>query len=361
MTQNKVKNIIITGGSGFIGSALINHIINKTNYNVLNLDKLTYASISNSLNSIKKNKRYFFKKIDICDSKAIKKLIFQFKPQIIIHLAAETHVDRSIDSPDNFINTNIIGTFSLLEAVKNYWLNLKNNNKKFFLFHHVSTDEVYGDLSSKSKPSTEKKSYAPSSPYSASKASSDHLVRAWSRTYNLPTITTNCSNNYGPYQFPEKLIPLTILNALEGKKLPIYGKGNQVRDWLYVEDHVKALLLVALKGKVGETYNIAGQNQLKNIYVVKTICNILDQLKPSEFKGINKYSQLISHVEDRPGHDKRYSIDSTKIKKELNWIPNETFASGIKKTIHWYLKNKKWCEQIKQDVYRGERLGRGTS
>jgi dTDP-glucose 4,6-dehydratase len=352
-----VKNILITGGAGFIGSALIRHIINKTHHKVINLDRLTYASNLVSLKKIKKNERYLFKKIDICDRSKVKKIFLKHKPHIVIHLAAETHVDRSIDGPKKFIETNIIGTYKLLEEARNYWSRLKGYRKNNFIFHHVSTDEVYGDLEKNSDPFTEKTSYAPSSPYSATKASSDHLVRAWHRTFNLPTLITNCSNNYGPYQFPEKLIPLIILNALEGKKLPIYGKGDQIRDWLYVEDHARALLHVALNGKVGETYNIGGQNQLKNIEVVKIICNILDELKPSKFKSVSKYEQLISHVRDRPGHDKRYAMDTTKIKKELKWTPDETFTTGIKKTVEWYLSNKKWCNNIKDGTYNCERLG----
>jgi dTDP-glucose 4,6-dehydratase len=353
----KVKSILITGGAGFIGSALIRHIIKKTSHKVVNLDTLTYASNLESLKEIKKNKRYTFKKINICDDKKVKKIFFKTKPDIIIHLAAESHVDRSIDGPKNFIETNIVGTYKLLEEARNYWLSLRGNKKKNFIFHHVSTDEVYGDLEKNSKPFTERTSYKPSSPYSATKASSDHLVRAWHRTFNLPILITNCSNNYGPFQFPEKLIPLIILNALEGKNLPIYGKGDQIRDWLYVEDHAKALLHVALNGKIGETYNIGGQNELKNIEVVKIICNILDKLEPSTFKGISKYEQLISFVQDRPGHDKRYAMDITKINKELKWIPDETFITGIKKTVKWYLSNKKWCKNIKDGIYNGERLG----
>ena len=353
-----MKNILITGGAGFIGSALIRHIITKTYHSVFNIDKLTYASNLESLKKIEKNERYSFKRIDICNGNRIKKIFFEYKPDIIIHLAAETHVDRSIDGPKQFVETNIIGTYTLLEEARNYWLSLRNKKKNNFKFHHVSTDEVYGDLEKKSDPFTEKTPYAPSSPYSASKASSDHLVRAWHRTFKLPTLITSCSNNYGPYQFPEKLIPLIILNALEEKKLPIYGKGDQVRDWLYVEDHAKALLHVALNGKVGETYNIGGQNELKNIDVVKTICNILDELKPNKLKNISKYDELISFVEDRPGHDKRYAMDIFKINKELKWKPEETFVTGIKKTIEWYLNNKNWCVKVKDGKYKDERLGK---
>ena len=352
-----MRSILITGGAGFIGSALIRYIINTTHHRVINLDVLTYASNLVSLKKIKKSQRYLFKKIDICDRSKVKKIFLKYKPDIVIHLAAESHVDRSIDGPKKFIETNIIGTYKLLEEARNYWSSLKGYKKKNFIFHHVSTDEVYGDLEKDSDPFTEKTSYTPSSPYSASKASSDHLVRAWHRTFNLPTLITNCSNNYGPYQFPEKLIPLIILNALEGKKLPIYGKGDQIRDWLYVDDHARALLHVALHGKTGETYNIGGQNELKNIEVVRIICNILDELKPSKFKSISKYEQLISYVRDRPGHDKKYAMDTTKIKKELKWTPDETFTTGIKKTVEWYLSNKRWCNNIKEGIYNGERLG----
>ncbi|MDA9973080.1 dTDP-glucose 4,6-dehydratase [Candidatus Pelagibacter ubique] len=357
MNNKTIKKIIVTGGAGFIGSALIRHIIRYTNYSVMNIDKITYASNLRSLKKIKNNKRYFFKKIDICNSKKIKKIFSQFKPDIVMHLAAESHVDRSIDDPKKFIETNILGTYVMLEEAKNYWLSLKGNKKDKFVFHHVSTDEVYGDLKKKSAAFTEKTHYAPSSPYSASKASSDHLVRAWHRTFKLPIVITNCSNNYGPHQFPEKLIPLMILKALDGKKLPIYGKGDQVRDWLYVEDHVKALLKVVLKGKIGETYNIGGQNELKNIEVVKMVCSILDQLKPSKFKNISKYDQLISYVKDRPGHDIRYAMNISKIKKKLRWKPEETFLTGIKKTVIWYLNNIKWCNKVKSENYKGERLG----
>jgi len=353
-----IKRFLITGGAGFIGSALIRLIINKTNHRVFNLDKLTYASNLKALKKIEKNKRYLFKKIDICDVNKVKHLFDEFKPDIVIHLAAETHVDRSIDGPKKFIETNILGSYTLLEESRSYWSSLRSYKKKNFRFLHVSTDEVYGDLEKKSDPFTENSSYAPSSPYSASKASSDHLVRAWHRTFKLPTIITNCSNNYGPYQFHEKLIPLIILNALEGKKLPIYGKGDQIRDWLYVEDHAMALLKVALNGKIGETYNIGGQNELKNIEVVKTICNILDELKPIKFNNITNYKELINFVEDRPGHDKRYAIDISKINKKLKWKPKETFATGIKKTIKWYLNNKKWFVKVKNDEYGRERLGK---
>ena len=352
-----MKKILVTGGSGFIGSALIRYIIKNTNHKILNIDKLSYASNKDSLKTIKNNKRYLFKKVDICNALAIRKIFFDYKPNIVIHLAAETHVDRSIDGPEKFIQTNIIGTYVLLEQAKEYWLNLRKNKKNFFLFHHVSTDEVYGDLNKKEPPFDEEKKYSPSSPYSASKASSDHLVRAWYRTFKLPILITNCSNNFGPFQFPEKLIPLTILNCLEGKKISIYGKGDQIRDWLYVDDHARGLLTVASKGKIGETYNIGGKNELKNIDVVKTICKILDEIKPSNFKNVTKYEELISFVKDRPGHDRRYAINISKINKELKWKPKENFETAIKKTIIWYINNKKWCEKIRLRNYCGERLG----
>lgn len=352
------KKILITGGSGFIGSAVVRYIINKTNHSVINVDKLTYAGNLDSLASIENNSRYAFEKVDICDQKQIKRIFKNYRPDILIHLAAETHVDRSIDGPQDFIKTNILGTYNLLEVSKNYFLSLSRNKRKNFLFHHVSTDEVYGDLKKKDEYFTEETCYKPNSPYSASKASSDHLVRAWHRTFKLPTIITNCSNNYGPYQFPEKFIPLIITNALQFKKLPVYGKGNQIRDWLYVEDHAEALLCIALKGRIGETYNIGGQNEMKNIDVVRIICKILNKLRPIKFSNIKKYEQLIRNVEDRPGHDMRYAIDISKIKKELKWFPREKFETGIKKTIEWYLNNKKWYQKIAKKSYKGERLGK---
>ena len=336
-----MATILVTGGAGFIGSAVIRQIIENTDNHVLNVDKLSYAANLNSLIEVQKNKRYFFEQIDICNAVAIRQAINKFQPDILIHLAAESHVDRSIDDPNEFIQSNIIGTYVLLEEAKKYWSKLKGEKKNSFRFHHVSTDEVYGDLEITSNKSfNEKSPYKPSSPYSASKAGSDHLVRAWQRTYMLPTIITNCSNNYGPYQFPEKLIPLIIHNAILGKKLPIYGDGMQIRDWLYVEDHAKALLKVATSGKKDITYTIGGKNEIKNIDVVKTVCKTLDELYPSRHIGIKKYEQLITFVKDRPGHDLRYSVDITKIKNELNWIPNETFQTGIKKTIIWYLDNE---------------------
>jgi len=351
------KKILITGGAGFIGSAVIRHIIKNSNHSVINIDKLTYAGNLESLTSVENNPRYFFEKVDICNSNEVSRIISKYQPDLLINLAAESHVDRSIDGPEKFIQTNIIGTYVLLEVVRKYFFDLDINKKKTFRFHHVSTDEVYGDLKKESELFTEKTSYSPSSPYSATKASSDHLVRAWHRTFKIPTLITNCSNNYGPYQFPEKLIPLIILKALEGQNLPIYGNGKQVRDWLYVEDHASALFKVALNGVIGETYNIGGHNELQNIEVVKIVCEILDELSPSKFNGIKKYEQLITFVEDRVGHDFRYAIDATKIANELNWTPDETFKTGIKKTVKWYLKNKIWCDRIKDGSYQGQRLG----
>ncbi|CAC9434151.1 dTDP-glucose 4,6-dehydratase (EC [uncultured Gammaproteobacteria bacterium] len=351
------KKILITGGAGFIGSALIRHIIDNTGLHVVNVDKLTYAGNLESLISVENSDRYAFEQVDICDVNAIKRVFIEHQPDIITHLAAESHVDRSIDEPGEFIQTNIVGTYVLLEAARNYWVNLTGSKKDNFKFHHVSTDEVYGDLEGLDDLFTEDTPYAPSSPYSAAKASSDHLVRAWQRTFKFPTLITNCSNNYGPYQFPEKLIPLVILNALEGKDLPIYGDGKQIRDWLYVDDHARALLHVALTGGIGETYNIGGHNEIQNIDVVKTICAVLDDLVPSKHDNISKYAQLITFVGDRAGHDIRYAIDASKIKDKLNWIPDETFATGLKKTIEWYLANATWCERVKDGSYQGERLG----
>ena len=351
------KKFLITGGAGFIGSAVIRHIINNTGHSVVNVDKLTYAGNLESLISIGDDARYTFEQVDICNASEIARVLNTHQPDILMHLAAESHVDRSIDGPGEFVQTNIVGTYILLNASKHYWSNLIGDKKDSFRFHHVSTDEVYGDLEDGGDLFTEETSYAPSSPYSASKASSDHLVRAWQRTFKLPTLITNCSNNYGPYQFPEKLIPLIILNALDGKNLPIYGSGKQIRDWLYVDDHARALLHVALTGEVGETYNIGGHNELQNIEVVKTICSVLDELAPSEFEGICQYEELITYVEDRAGHDVRYAIDATKISNELNWTPDETFTTGIKKTIEWYLKNIVSPNTGKDGIYQEERLG----
>lgn len=348
-------NIIVTGGAGFIGSAVIRYIIKNTENQVLNIDKLTYAGNLESLIDVENDPKYSFKQIDICDVEAIEKAFNDFQPDLIMHLAAESHVDRSIDGPAEFINTNIVGTYTLLEAARKYWQALEEEKKSTFKFHHISTDEVYGDLEGTTDLFTETTPYAPSSPYSASKASSDHLVRAWYRTYRLPVVITNCSNNYGPYHFPEKLIPLVILNALEGKSLPIYGKGDQIRDWLYVEDHARALYKVVTEGAIGETYNIGGHNEKQNIEVVKTICHILDELQP-QANG-QPYESLITFVRDRPGHDVRYAIDASKIKNDLGWTPEETFDSGIHKTVEWYLNNLEWCRRVQDGSYQRERLG----
>jgi len=351
------RTVLVTGGAGFIGSALIRHIINNTTHSVVNIDKLTYAGNLESLASIENSPRYFFEQADICNANEIRRVFDEHHPDIVIHLAAESHVDRSIDGPGDFIQTNIIGTYVLLEEARFYWSKLDRVKKDNFKFHHVSTDEVYGDLEGTDDLFTETSPYAPSSPYSASKASSDHLVRSWQRTFGLPTLITNCSNNYGPYQFPEKLIPLIILNALAGKELPIYGDGKQIRDWLFVDDHARALLHVALNGSTGETYNIGGHNEKQNIEVVKTVCNILDALVPSQIAGIESYEQLITFVTDRAGHDVRYAIDATKIATELGWTPKETFETGIQKTVQWYLDNQTWCNRVKDGSYQGERLG----
>ena len=363
--------VLVTGGAGFIGSAVVRHIINDTDYSVVNVDKLTYAGNLESLASVSDNPRYAFEQVDICDASELKCVFAEHQPDIVMHLAAESHVDRSIDGPGEFIQTNIVGTYTLLEQTRAYWAELQCDKKASFRFHHISTDEVYGDLPHPDEQAgelplfTETTPYAPSSPYSASKASSDHLVRAWLRTYSLPTLVTNCSNNYGPYHFPEKLIPLMILNALEGKPLPVYGKGNQIRDWLYVEDHARALVLVATQGKVGETYNIGGHNEKQNIEVVKTICTILDELVPvaqnetiqNSKLNIQHYESLMTFVKDRPGHDMRYAIDASKIQRELGWTPKETFESGIRKTVQWYLDNQAWCQHVQDGSYQRERLG----
>ncbi|KGQ63381.1 dTDP-glucose 4,6-dehydratase [Gallibacterium anatis] len=338
--------IFITGGAGFIGSAVIRYIINNTQNSVINVDKLTYAGNLESLIEVSKSKRYFFEQVDICDSAALDRIFSHYEPDAVMHLAAESHVDRSIDGPAAFIKTNIVGTYTLLEAARKYWSQLNENQKQQFRFHHISTDEVYGDLQGEEKLFTETTAYAPSSPYSASKASSDHLVRAWHRTFGLPIIVTNCSNNYGPYQHSEKLIPLVILNALSGKKLPIYGNGMQIRDWLFVEDHARALYKVVTEGKVGETYNIGGHCEKANIDVVKMICELLEKLAPNKPDGVKNYADLITFVTDRPGHDFRYAIDSSKIQKELGWHPQETFESGLRKTVEWYLANRDWCTTI---------------
>ncbi|WP_180052929.1 MULTISPECIES: dTDP-glucose 4,6-dehydratase [unclassified Acinetobacter] len=348
-------NILVTGGAGFIGSAVIRHLINETEHHVLNVDKLTYAGNLESLISVSDHPRYQFTQTDICNHVSLTRLFLEFQPDIVMHLAAESHVDRSIDRPAEFINTNIVGTYTLLEVARKYWQNLSTIKKSRFKFHHISTDEVYGDLEGTTDLFTETTPYLPSSPYSASKASSDHLVRAWHRTYGLPVVITNCSNNYGPYHFPEKLIPLMILNALDGKSLPVYGNGQQIRDWLFVEDHARALYQVATEGIVGETYNIGGHNEKQNIEVVKTICKILDELKP-RLEG-KTYTSLITFVNDRPGHDLRYAIDASKIERELGWKPQESFETGIRKTVQWYLNNLEWCQRVQDGSYQRERLG----
>ena len=358
--------LLITGGAGFIGSAVIRHIIQNTRDEVVNLDKLTYAGNLENLAEVSASARYAFEQVDICDRAGLERVFREHQPDAVMHLAAESHVDRSIDGPAAFIETNIVGTYTLLEVARSYWQQLAEPSKARFRFHHISTDEVYGDLEHPEDLFTEQTPYAPSSPYSASKASSDHLVRAWRRTYGLPTLITNCSNNYGPYHFPEKLIPLIILNALEGKPLPVYGKGNQVRDWLYVEDHARALYKVVTEGKIGETYNIGGHNEKRNIEVVHTLCEILQELAPptdsAAFVGatlvaINHYQDLITFVKDRPGHDMRYAIDATKIERELGWTPEETFETGIRKTVQWYLNNLDWCRRVQDGSYQRERLG----
>lgn len=349
--------ILVTGGAGFIGSAVIRHIISNTDDSVVNVDKLTYAGNLESLASVSDNPRYAFEQVDICDAAAVNVVFEHHQPDAVMHLAAESHVDRSIDGPAAFMETNIIGTYTLLEAARQYWNTLDDKAQRAFRFHHISTDEVYGDLEGPEDLFTEATPYAPSSPYSASKASSDHLVRAWLRTYGFPTLITNCSNNYGPYHFPEKLIPLMILNALDGKPLPVYGQGTQVRDWLYVEDHARALYKVATEGKVGETYNIGGHNEKQNIEVVHTLCDLLEELVPEKPKGISQYRDLITHVQDRPGHDLRYAIDAGKIQRELGWTPEETFETGIRKTVQWYLENSEWCQRVQDGSYRRERLG----
>lgn len=345
-------NILITGGAGFIGSAVVRHILQTTEHHVLNVDKLTYAGNLESLLPVSDNPRYQFSQTDICNRAEIERLFHEFAPDIIMHLAAESHVDRSITGSNEFIQTNIIGTYTLLEVARHYYQGLSDDKKQVFRFHHISTDEVYGDLHSTDDLFTETTPYAPSSPYSASKASSDHLVRAWHRTYGLPVVITNCSNNYGPYHFPEKLIPLTILNALNGKPLPVYGNGLQIRDWLYVEDHARALFLVATTANVGETYNIGGHNEQKNIDVVKAICELLEELAPNKPTGVVHYADLITYVKDRPGHDLRYAIDASKIWADLGWTPQETFATGLRKTVQWYLDNQEWVQHVQSGEYQ---------
>ena len=348
-----MKKVIVTGGAGFIGSALIRHLVGNQLAEVVNLDKLTYAGNLESLQSVEKSPLYHFEQADICDPAAVKRLFDDFQPDTIMHLAAESHVDRSIDDPLCFVKTNVLGTANLLQCALEYWRPLPDERKAAFRFQHISTDEVYGSLGATGffKETTP---YDPKSPYSASKASSDHLVRAWGHTFNLPVLISNCSNNYGPFHFPEKLIPLVILNALDGKQLPIYGKGENVRDWLYVEDHAKALWLINKKGVPGETYNIGGHNERTNLEVVNTICDILDDLRP---KQQGKYSDQIVFVTDRPGHDLRYAIDSDKLQKDLGWRPEENFDTGIRKTVQWYLDNAWWWKPIREKKYAGQRLG----
>ena len=352
--KEEAKKILVTGGAGFIGSAVIRYLINTIGCFVLNVDKLTYAGNLNSLKNVISNPKYSFEKLDICDVQKLDKAVKEYKPNIIMHLAAESHVDRSIDGPSDFIQTNIVGTYSLLEVSRSFWSQLDENEKEQFRFHHVSTDEVFGSLGLHGA-FTETTRYDPRSPYSASKASADHLVRAWHETFGLPVILSNCSNNYGPYHFPEKLIPLMIIKALKGEAMPVYGAGNNVRDWLYVDDHARALYEIASKGRPGESYNVGGNSEVSNIEVVKTICTILDELSPR--KNGRKYEEQITFVSDRPGHDFRYAIDATKIKLEFGWAPMETFETGLRKTVQWYLDNRNWWEPILNKQYQGERLG----
>lgn len=349
--------ILLTGGAGFIGSAVVRHLIENTRYEVANLDKLTYAGNLESLASVAELPRYHFFNVDICDAQALDQVFATFQPDAVMHLAAESHVDRSIDGPADFIQTNIVGTYTLLEAARRYWNGLSAEVKWAFRFHHISTDEVYGDLEGTDSLFSETTPYAPSSPYSASKASSDHLVRAWQRTYGLPVLVTNCSNNYGPYHFPEKLIPHVILNAIHGRPLPVYGDGLQIRDWLFVEDHARALCEVVCRGKVGETYNIGGHNEKTNLEVVETLCDLLEELAPNKPAGVVRYRELITFVKDRPGHDLRYAIDAGKIERELGWRPQETFESGMRKTVQWYLDHQGWWQRVLNGQYRPERLG----
>ena len=346
--------IMVTGGAGFIGSAVIRHIISDTEHQVVNVDKLTYAGNLGSLGSVSDSERYAFEQVDICEDAAVTDVFTKHKPDVLMHLAAESHVDRSIDGPGEFIQTNIVGTYTLLEAARAYRSQLSDEDKDRFRFHHISTDEVYGDLEGFEDLFREDTPYAPSSPYSASKAGSDHLVRAWGRTFGLPILVTNCSNNYGPFHFPEKLVPLVILNALKGNPLPVYGKGNQVRDWLFVDDHARALIEVVTNGVIGETYNIGGHNEKQNIEVVRTVCRLLDELRPSEHAHVDRYEELITFVKDRPGHDVRYAIDASKIERELGWRPQETFESGLRKTVEWYLNNEAWWQAVLDGSYQGE-------
>lgn len=355
--KEEARKIIVTGGAGFIGSAVIRYLINEIGCFVLNLDKLTYAGNLNSLKNETTNPKYTFKKIDICDTQSLTSIICEYRPNIIMHLAAESHVDRSIDGPSEFIQTNIIGTYNLLEASRSYWSKLYDKHKEEFRFHHISTDEVFGSLGMQGA-FTENTRYDPRSPYSASKASADHLVRAWHETFGLPVVLSNCSNNYGPYHFPEKLIPLMIIKALKGEPMPVYGSGNNVRDWLYVDDHARALYTIASRGRAGESYNVGGNSEVSNIQVVERICAILNELSPR--KDGKRYEEQITFVSDRPGHDFRYAIDATKIKSELDWVPLETFETGLRKTVEWYLDNQKWWQPLLNKHYQGQRLGKSA-
>lgn len=349
--------ILVTGGAGFIGSALVRLLLTETGARVANLDRLTYAGNLESLADLAGSPRYSLHCVDICDGPALRAVFASFRPTAVMHLAAESHVDRSIDAPAEFIATNVLGTGVLLEAAREYWAGLDAAAGAAFRFHHVSTDEVYGDLAPDAAPFTETTPYAPSSPYAASKAGSDHLVRAWGRTYGLPVLVSNCSNNYGPRQFPEKLIPHMILNALAGRPLPVYGDGAQVRDWLYVDDHARALVQVLTRGRVGETYVIGGHNEQRNLTVVEAICDLLEELAPDRPQGVANYRDLITRVGDRPGHDRRYAIDASRIASELGWVPQETFATGLRKTLRWYLDNRGWWQRVLSGAYRLERLG----
>ena len=349
--------ILVTGGAGFIGSNFVLDWLAESQETVITLDALTYAGNLENLSSLEGDARHLFVKGDIGDFELVSKLLAEHQPRAVVNFAAESHVDRSIHGPEDFIQTNIVGTYSLLEAARAYWSTLEEPAKSAFRFHHISTDEVYGDLHGVDDLFTETTPYAPSSPYSASKAASDHLVRAWNRTYGLPVLLTNCSNNYGPFHFPEKLIPLVILNALAGKPLPVYGNGLQVRDWLFVEDHARALLKVVTEGVVGETYNIGGHNEQKNIDVVRGICALLEELAPEHPAGVAQFADLITFVQDRPGHDQRYAIDASKIERELGWVPEETFETGLRKTVQWYLDNLEWCKRVQDGSYQGQRLG----